>query len=334
VENPRAPPAFPRHAVPVKPGSAARLGLLALLWGSSFLWIKFALHGLSPVQLTAGRLFIGAVLLLAVVRARGLRLPTDARTWGALTLTALFANALPYTLFGIGEHSVDSAVAGAINAATPLCTFAFGLGAGVDRALGKRRLVGLALGFVGVVVLLEPWHNAHGTLGGSLACLAAALSYGFAYVFAGRVLIGRGHSVLVLAAAQLTAATGLMLLALPFLGRSDVHPQPKVLLAVAMLGVGGTGIAYLLSYRLLADEGAAAASTVTYLMPPVSVLLGGLVLGEPLRGSLVLGAVIVLIGVGLAQRPRVPVAIEPTPCDEIPPPAAGADRPQVAIEPA
>jgi drug/metabolite transporter (DMT)-like permease len=295
----------------VKPGSAARLGALALLWGSSFLWIKFALRGVSPVQLTAARLFIGAVLLLAVVRARGLRLPTDVGTWAALALTALFANAVPYTLFGIGEHTVDSAVAGAINAATPLCTFAFGMSAGVDRAIGPRRLVGLVLGLVGVLVLLEPWHDAHGSLRGSLACLGAALSYGFSYVYAGRRVIGRGHPTIVLAAAQLTAATGLMVVALPFAGHSAVHLHPKVLLAVVMLGVGGTGLAYILSYRLLADEGAGAASTVTYLMPPVSVVLGALVLDEPLHRNLVVGAVVVLVGVALAQRPRAQVAIEP-----------------------
>jgi drug/metabolite transporter (DMT)-like permease len=167
------------------------------------------------------------------------------------------------------------------------------------------------VGFLGVLLLLEPWHDAHGTLRGSLACLAAAMSYGFSYVYAGRRLIHRGHSTLVLAAAQLTAATGMMLLALPFTGRDSIQVHPKVLLAVAVLGIGGTGLAYILNYRLLADEGAAATSTVTYLMPPVSVLLGALVLGEPLRGTLVLGAIVVLVGVGLAQRPRAQVAIEP-----------------------
>jgi drug/metabolite transporter (DMT)-like permease len=102
-----------------------------------------------------------------------------------------------------------------------------------------------------------------------------------------------------------------MVAALSFAGHSAVHPHPKVLLAVVMLGVGGTGLAYILSYRLLADEGAPAASTVTYLMPPVSVVLGALVLDEPLHRNLVLGAVVVLVGVALAQQPRVQVAIEP-----------------------
>jgi drug/metabolite transporter (DMT)-like permease len=295
----------------VKPGSAARLGLLALLWGSSFLWIKFALRGVSPWQLTTVRLIIGAALVLGVIRSRGLRLPTEASTWATLGVAAMFGNVIPYTLYGIGEHTVDSAVAGALNATTPLCTFVFGVTVGVDRQLGQRRLLGLTLGFLGALILLEPWHNAHGTLRGSLACLGAAASYGISYIYASRRLVGRGHPPIVLAAAQLTVATGLTLLTLPFIGHSAVHLHPKVLFAIAMLGVASTGLAYILNYRLLADEGPAATSTVTYLMPPVSVLLGGLVLGEPLRANLVLGGAVVLIGVGLAQRRRGQLTAEP-----------------------
>jgi drug/metabolite transporter (DMT)-like permease len=276
--------------------------MLALLWGSSFLWIKFALRGVSPLQLTTLRLIIGAALVLLVIRGRGLRLPTEPATWLALAVASVFGNVIPYTLYGVGEHTVDSAVAGALNATTPLFTFVFGLPAGVDRQLGRRRLLGLALGFLGALLLLQPWHNAHGTLRGSLACLGAAASYGVSYVYASKRVIGRGHPPIVLAAAQLTVATGLTLLLLPFAGHDAMHPHPKVLFGVAMLGVASTGLAYILNYRLLADEGAAATSTVTYLMPPVSVLLGGLVLGEPLRANLVLGGVVVLVGVALAQR--------------------------------
>jgi drug/metabolite transporter (DMT)-like permease len=286
--------------------------MLALLWGSSFLWIKFALRGVSPLQLTTFRLIIGAALVLVVIRSRGLRLPAESSTWVALAVAAVFGNVIPYTLYGVGEHTVDSAVAGALNATTPLFTFVFGLTVGVDRQLGQRRLIGLALGFLGALVLLEPWHNAHGTLRGSLACLGAAASYGVSYVYASKRVIGRGHPPIVLAAAQLTVATGLMLLLLPFAGHSAVHLHPKVLFAVVMLGIASTGLAYILNYRLLADEGPAATSTVTYLMPPVSVLLGGLVLGEPLAANLVFGGIVVLIGVGLAQRGRAQVGIEPT----------------------
>jgi drug/metabolite transporter (DMT)-like permease len=282
--------------------------MLAMLWGSSFLWIKLALHGMSPVQLAAARLAIGAAVLAAVVRARGLRLPRDGATWRALALAAFFANALPYTLFGVGEQSVDSTIAGAINATTPLCTFAFGLlgtsGRGPDAAaLGARRVAGLVVGFAGAVLLLAPWHAAHsGTVGGSVACLIASAAYGMSFVYMGRRLVGRGIPPLVLAAGQLIAATAWALLALPFVGRSAVHPHPEVLVAVAALGLGGTGLAYMLNYRLVCDEGPAATSTVTYLMPVTSIALGAVFLGEPMGANLVLGTVVILAGVFLAQR--------------------------------
>lgn len=290
----------------MKPGSAIRLGALALLWGSSFLWIKLALHGLSPVQIAAARLAIGAGLLTAVVHGRGLRLPRDRDTWLALIVAAFFANALPYTLFGIGERSVDSSVAGAINATTPLCTFAVGL-VGAGRAadpMGPRRVAGLLLGFCGAVLLLAPWRGLHGgELPGSLACLAASASYGLAFVYMSRRLIGPGGTPpLVLAAAQLIASTGWMLVAVPVVGRGGVDVRPEVVGAVVALGLGGTGLAYILNYRLLSDEGPAATSTVTYLMPMVSVALGSVFLDESIGANLVLGTVVVLAGVGLAQR--------------------------------
>ena len=101
------------------PRSLARLALLALLWGSSFLWIKLALDGLSPVQLVLARLALGAAILVLVVRLRRLRLPHDKITWLHLTVAALVGNAIPYLLFAIGEQTVSSSLAGALNATTP-----------------------------------------------------------------------------------------------------------------------------------------------------------------------------------------------------------------------
>ena len=89
-------------------GSLARLTLLALLWGSSFLWIAIALRGFSPVQIVLIRLALGAVVLVIIVYARGLRLPTNRLVWLHLTVAALFANAISYTLFAIGEQHVSS----------------------------------------------------------------------------------------------------------------------------------------------------------------------------------------------------------------------------------
>jgi drug/metabolite transporter (DMT)-like permease len=191
--------------------SVARLALLALLWGSSFLWIKIAVDGLSPVQLTLARLALGALVLLAIIRARGLHLPNSRVTWRHLAVAAMIANAIPYLLFAVGEQTVDSGLAGALNATTPLWAFGVGLAVRAERRASTKRLIGLVTGFVGALVILAPWRT--GTTGsffGALACLAAAASYGVSYVYMGRYLANRGLPPLVLSAAQLTAATGLL----------------------------------------------------------------------------------------------------------------------------
>ena len=145
------------------PRSLVRLVLLALLWGSSFLWIKLALDGLSPVQLVLVRLALGAAVLVAVVRLRRLRLPHDRTTWLHLTVAALVANAIPYLLFAFGEQTVSSSLAGALNATTPLWTLGIGLAARTERQVTPMRVVGLLVGFAGALVILAPWKLAEGT---------------------------------------------------------------------------------------------------------------------------------------------------------------------------
>jgi drug/metabolite transporter (DMT)-like permease len=277
------------------PRSLVRLALLALLWGSSFLWIKLALDGLSPVQLVLVRLVLGAAILLLIVRVRRLRLPRDRTTWLHLTVAAVVGNAVPYLLFAIGEQTVSSSLAGALNATTPLWTLGIGLAARTERQLTPLRLVGLLVGFAGALVILAPWNApSPGAVGGALACLGAAASYGLSYVYMGRRLAGRGLPPLVLSAAQLTAS--------PVAGLHPVHLTPAVLAAISILGALGTGAAYVLNYRLITDEGPTATSTVTYLLPVVAVVLGIVFLGEPAAAHLLVGTGIVLVGIALVGR--------------------------------
>ena len=168
-------------------GSLARLILLALLWGSSFLWIAIALRSFSPVQIVLIRLVLGALVLLAIVYARGLRLPTSGRVWLHLTVAALFANAIPYTLFAIGEQHVSSSVAGVLNATTPLWTLVIAFATGHERRISAPKLIGFILGLAGTLVIFSPWETGSqiASLGG-LACLGAAASYGVSYVYMDR----------------------------------------------------------------------------------------------------------------------------------------------------
>jgi drug/metabolite transporter (DMT)-like permease len=272
------------------------------MWGSSFLWIKIALDGLGPVQITQGRLLLGAAFLLLLCALRRLRLPAGRALWGHLLVLSLLGNAVPFALFGYGEQTVDSGLAGVLNSTTPLWTALAALVVRQERRPGPRRVAGLALGFAGTVVILAPWHSAGGSLRGALLCLAAAVCYGVTLVYSSRFVVNRGVHPLALAAAQITTAAGWALLATPVAGRAPAHLTPGVAAAVAVLGLLGTGYAFVLVIRLLMDEGPTSTATVTYLLPVVAVLLGALTLGERPGPRVLAGMLVVLAGVMLTQR--------------------------------
>jgi drug/metabolite transporter (DMT)-like permease len=283
-------------------GSLARITLLALLWGSSFLWIAIALRGFSPVQIVLIRLALGALVLVAILYSRGLRLPGDRMVWLHLTVAALFANAIPYTLFAIGEQHVSSSVAGVLNATTPLWTLVIAFGTGHERQISAPKLIGFIVGLAGTLLIFSPWESGSQIASaGGLACLAASASYGISYVYMDRYLARRGMPPLVLSAGQLIAATVEMLIILPFAGLQAVHWRWDAVGALAILGALGTGIAYVLNYRLITDEGTTA-SVVTYLLPIVAVVLGAVILGDHITAQIIGGMLIVLIGVAITRR--------------------------------
>lgn len=293
--------------------SLVRLALLALIWGSSFLWIAVALRGFSPIQIALARLTLGAAVLAVLVHARGLRLPAKRATWAHLSVAALFGNAIPYTLFAVGEQHVSSSVAGVLNTTTPLWTLAVAYASGHERAVSPGKAVGFAVGMAGTVVIFSPWQAGSQIAStGGLACLGAACSYGIAYVYMDRFLARRGIPPLVLSAAQLIPATAFLALVLPVAGFQPVHLRWESLAALGVLGILGTGIGYTLNYRLIADEGTTA-SVVTYLLPIVAVILGAVVLGDRITATIAAGMLIVLAGVAITHRakPRQKQASKP-----------------------
>ncbi len=285
-------------------GTLVRMGVLALLWGSSFLWIKLALTGLNPVQIGFVRCALGAAVVVVLCYSARSRLPRSRAVWGHLLVAAFFGNALPFLLFGIGEETVDSGIAGVLNATTPLWALLIGVVIGTERALKPVRLGGLVLGFLGTLVIFAPWERSGLASWGALAILAAAASYAVAYTYIGRTLSGKGTAPIALSAAQLLTATGLTALTVPVGGLEAVDLNVTALVAVGVLGVFGTGFAFAINYRLIADEGATNATTVGYLLPVVSVLLGAAFLDEGLNARVVGGMVVVLIGVGMTRWTR------------------------------
>ncbi|MGH3782290.1 MAG: DMT family transporter, partial [Pseudonocardiaceae bacterium] len=248
----------------VQRGSVVRLALLAVLWGSSFMWIKVGLRGFTPMQLVFLRLLLAAALLLLICWIRGLRLPREPVVWTHFAVAATVGNVLPFFLFGVGERSVDSGLAAILNATTPLWTIVVALLARTECVMSAPRAAGLLLGFAGTLVIFAPWQSGGtGTASGAAACLTAAALYGVLFVYVGRYLTGRDLAPTVLSTGQLTAATVLSALALP-VGWHAPHLRPDAVGSVAVLGLLGTGVAYILNYRLITDDGPTVASTVTY----------------------------------------------------------------------
>lgn len=283
-------------------GSWVRFVVLALVWGSSFLWIKIALGALTPVQLAVARLALGAGTLVVLCVVTRTRLPKDLRTWLRIGLPAILGNAVPFVLFGVGEQTVSSGVAGVLNATTPLWALLIALVIRSERRPGPVRLTGLLLGFAGTLVIFAPWQQSGLASWGALACLIAALSYAISYTYIGRHLVGT-ISPIAMSGTQLSLATGLTALALPVGGLSPIHLTGALpIVAVAILGICGTGIAFALNNRLIADEGATTASSVGYLLPVVSVGLGAIALQEPLSVRVLIGMAVVLVGIALSRR--------------------------------
>jgi drug/metabolite transporter (DMT)-like permease len=286
----------PRAAVP-------RIALLALIWGSAFLWIKLADRGFSPVEVTLARLALGAAVLFAVMLARRDKIPRSLRLWASIITAALFANAVPYLLFAVAEQTVNSSTAGIINATTPLWTATLALAVRHQKSVTRWQAAGVTAGFAGAVLIFSPWHTASGLFSaGGLECLAASVSYATSYVYMDRFLARRGIGAIVLSACQLAAATVMLAIALGISGVQAPHVTAESIAAIAVLGIVGTGFAYVLNYQIITTVGATVASTVTYLLPVVAIVLGVLVLNENVTATELVGIALVLAGIALTRQ--------------------------------
>ncbi|WP_345658224.1 DMT family transporter [Streptomyces siamensis] len=283
-----------------------RFGVLALIWGFSFLLIKVGTEGYAPFQVTFGRLLFGTAVLAAAMTVKRERLPRGVRTWGHLTVAALLLNALPFSLFAYAELTVPSTLAGICNATSPLWGMALSLVALSEDRPTRSRVAGLGIGFIGVLTVLGVWQGFHGLdATGTAMALLASLSYPVGWIYVRRTLAGTGHSHLSMTGAQLLLATAQLAVVTPLFTTLPSHFPVVPLLAVVTLGALGTGLAMLIQYGIVAEVGPTTAQMVTYFIPVIATAAGVAILGESLSWSTPVGAVVVLAGAALTQaRPR------------------------------
>src|ERR1700682_1063997 len=288
----------------------AALGLLALIWGASFLFIKIAVRDMSPATLVLSRAVFGVATLGAIFAARR-QSPFSGGTRRRMLpffLLAIFGSLLPWFAFGFGELSISSALASILNATTPLWTAVFAYWVTPSERPSPLNYLGVAIGFVGTGVLIATdliGQPRRATTVGTLAVAAAACSYAVAALVQRRRL--RGVSPLQVGFWQLTLAAPLTLaVALPTIGATHLHVASIV--AMLFLGVGGSGIGFLLYYFMMNTLGATRATTVTFLLPITAVFWGASLLRESITIPILAGMGVILLGVFLTSRRRTPKA--------------------------
>ena len=284
---------------------AIQFTLAGVIWGASFLFIALALEGLSPAQVATGRTIFGALTLGLIALVTRDRLPRSKRVWAHLALLSVTFAVIPYQLFAWAQQYVTSGVASIFNASTPIMTALIaGLAFRIEK-LTREQVLGVVVGIFGVVVIVGPWQGIELGSGGIvpyLALLGATACYGFSLSYMRRFLADSGLSAVVFCFVMIGLAAVWMLLLTPIIGADPIALTPTVLVAIVLLGALGTGVAYAWNQNVVRAWGPTRAATVTYISPPVGVLLGILVLGETLVWNEPVGAVLVIVGVLLAQR--------------------------------
>lgn len=278
----------------------ALLVLLSFLWGGSFTLIKIAVETVPPATIVAGRLAIGAALLLLLAGLRGIALPREAAHWRAFLAQGILQSALPFTLISWGETHIDSGLAGLLNATPPLFTFLITVCILRETDAVLRKCIGVAAGFAGVAVILAPEVLAGegDSVLGQLAVTGASLSYAAAAVYARRF---SGQPPLLTAACSMTMAAIVMLPISLYLDRPwTLMPSAGALWSVFALGVLSTALAMIIYFRLVRTLGPLGVTSGSYLRAGFSVLLGVAVLNETLTLPVMAGLVLILLGVAIA----------------------------------
>jgi len=283
------------------------LSVLALIWGSSFMFIKVAVRDMAPATLVLGRVGLAALALAVIVPialGRDVTLSELRTHWRWLIVIGLINTALPFWLLSWGETRIDSGLASIIQASVPIFIAVFAFAFFHEQRVTGPRLVGIATGFVGVALLVSA--QPEGKILGALAVVGMATCYALSGLLTRRHLSETRPQVVALGSASVAA---LVLVPAGVAQAPAEAPGWKAIASVTFLGLVGTAIAYLLFFTLIAHAGAAYASLVTYLVPPIALAYGAIFLGERFGASAFGALALILGGVALGTGALHPARV-------------------------
>lgn len=291
--------AQPSQGLHMSRKSWALLILLSLIWGSSFIANEIALTHFAPFTVVAFRVSGGALALMPVLFILRQKLPRGLPVWGLLLFIGAFNNALPFSLIVWGQQHIDAGLASVINATTPIMTVVIAHFLTHDEKMNRRKLVGIAMGFLGIMVLFNPGVLSFSGMAfwGQLALIGASLAYAVGVIML-RKLAAMGVTPVQGAIGQLLASSIIML---PVALISDQFytlpfPPRDVVLSVIVLTVFCSALAYLIYFTLTREAGATNASLVTVTIPPFTIVMGVALLGESFSLNDGIGMVMITLG--------------------------------------
>ncbi|MDH6167663.1 drug/metabolite transporter (DMT)-like permease [Variovorax boronicumulans] len=281
----------------------ALLAVLATCWGASYTFIKIGVQTLPPVTLIAARTLVAGLLLLAVLRMRGVKLPTEPAMWRRFALQACLNSVLPFTLIAWAERSVDAGLATILNSTSPIFIFLLGLCMGGADKPTLRRLFGVGAGLAGICLIVgfEALDGLGHSLLAQLGLVAAAVCYGCAAML-GRVF--KGLDPMVPAAGSLLSGAAMLLPASIAIDRPwTLAPSAASVMAVLALAVLSTALAFTIYFRLIKTLGPMSTAAQAYLRVPIGVAIGVAFLGETLSPTAWVGLACIVAGVVAMTMP-------------------------------
>jgi drug/metabolite transporter (DMT)-like permease len=287
----------------------ALLLLLATLWGGSYTFIKLGVATIPPITLIAARTAIAGVLLVVIMRWRGIKLPVDAATWRRFLFQACLNSAIPWTLIAWGERFLDAGLATILNSTSPIFTFLLTAAITRHEALTGRKLFGMLAGIFGIclIVGVQALSGLGEQLTAQVATVLATICYAGAAIFSRSF---KGLDPMAPAAGSLRAGAAILIpLSLVVDRPWTLAPSASSLLALLGLAVFSTAAAFVIYFRLIQTLGSVGTTAQAYLRVPIGVALGVLFLGESVTSTAWIGLACVVAGVAAMTIPARRAAV-------------------------